>query len=190
MIGPRGSAPSGGVKLAPSGTSGAEVVSAGASDADFPSSADADSDWAETDPVQSDAANAAPATTATARVTFIPHLPSGSQGEPVSPDARQVGRVPATRTTLRRLCSCLRRGPHGGFARRQIGGWLTHSITAQVILCKMHQTSVESRSRCTMTRPVADPRLFRMAGGCNLPEVFRSWRPVERGLVEGRSDRW
>jgi hypothetical protein len=49
---------------------------------------------------------------------------------------------------------------------------------------------VESRSCCTMTHPAAIPRLFRMAGGCNLPEVFRSWRPVMSGVVEGRSDRW
>jgi hypothetical protein len=70
--------------LAPSGTFGVVTVSAGASDADFPSSAFADSDCAETVPTQRDAANAAPATDATACVNFIPHLPSGSLGEPVS----------------------------------------------------------------------------------------------------------
>jgi hypothetical protein len=70
--------------LAPSGTFGAVTVSAGASDADFPSSALADSDCAATVPTQSDVANAAPATTATACVNFIPDLPSGSTGEPVS----------------------------------------------------------------------------------------------------------
>src|SRR5215212_2932908 len=85
ITGPRGSAPSGGVRFAPSGTFGVVTVSAGASDADFPSSADADSVCAETVPVQSDAANAAPATTATAPVSFMPHLPSGSSCKPVSP---------------------------------------------------------------------------------------------------------
>src|ERR671912_441639 len=84
MAGPGGSAPSGGVRFAPSGTFGAGVVSAGASDAGAPSSADADSVWAETVPIQSDAANAAPAAIATARVDFILYLPSGSPGEPVS----------------------------------------------------------------------------------------------------------
>src|SRR5215203_5094642 len=81
----RGSAPNGGVRFAPSGTFGAVTVSVGASDAGFPSSADADSVCAETAPVQSDAANAAPATTAIARVKFIPRLPSGSPGMPVDP---------------------------------------------------------------------------------------------------------
>src|SRR5215207_566097 len=84
MTGPGGSAPSGGVRFAPSGTFGAGAVSPGASDAGAPSSAEADSVCAETAPVQSEAANAAPAITATARVDFIPHLPSGSSGEPVS----------------------------------------------------------------------------------------------------------
>src|SRR5215216_83001 len=111
VTGPGGSAPSGGVRLAPSGTFGAGAVSAGASDADFPSSADADSVWAETAPVQSDAANAAPATTATASVIFIPLLPSDSPCEPVSLDTQQTGRAPAFRTTRSRLCSRLRRGP-------------------------------------------------------------------------------
>ena len=84
IAGPSGSAPSGGVKFAPRGTFGAGAVSAGASDAGAPSSAEADSVCAETAPVQSDAANTAPAMTATARVDFIPYLPSGSPGEPVS----------------------------------------------------------------------------------------------------------
>ena len=84
MAGPGGSAPSGGVRFAPSGTFGAGAVSAGASEAGAPSSAEADSVCAETAPVQSNAANAAPAKTATARVDFIPYLPSGSPGEPVS----------------------------------------------------------------------------------------------------------
>src|SRR5215213_2610476 len=75
VTGPGGSAPSGGVRFAPSGTFGAGAVSAGASDAGFPSSADADSVCAETDPVQSDAASAAPATTAIPRVTFITFAP-------------------------------------------------------------------------------------------------------------------
>src|SRR5215210_98864 len=97
--GPRGSAPSGGVRFAPSGTFGAGAVSAGASDADFPSSADADSVCAETDPVQSDATSAAPATTAIARVDFIPQLPSGSTSEPVSPGAQQTSRALPQRTT-------------------------------------------------------------------------------------------
>src|SRR5215213_7369702 len=91
MTGPRGSAPSGGVRFAPSGTFGAGAVSAGASDAGFPSSAAADSVCAETALVQSDAANAAPATTAIARVKFIPHLPSDSPGESVYPQCTAVG---------------------------------------------------------------------------------------------------
>jgi hypothetical protein len=185
-----GSAPSGGVRFAPSGTFGVVTVSAGASDADFPSSADADSVCAETVPVHSDAANAAPATTATAPVSFMPDLPSGSPCKPVSPGTRQPGRAPVLRTTRRRLCSCLRRGPPGGFARRQIGGSQARVETSHLILCTMHESSVESRSGCTMTRSSTVPRLFRMAGGCNLPEEFRSWRPVVSGVLEGRSDRW
>src|SRR5215208_4481970 len=102
-----GSAPSGGVRLAPSGTFGAETVSAGASDAGTPSSAVADSDCAETVPIQSDAANAAPAATVTACVNFILRLPSGSTGEPVSPDAQQTDRAPANRSIRSKLCSCL-----------------------------------------------------------------------------------
>src|SRR5215218_7927278 len=109
-----GSAPRGGVRLAPSGTFGAVVVSAGASDADFPSSAFADSDCAETVPTQSDAAKAATVATAAACVNFIPNLPSGSIGEPVSPDAQQTDRAPANRTTRSKPCSCLRRGTRGG----------------------------------------------------------------------------
>jgi hypothetical protein len=190
ITGPRGSAPSGGVRFAPSGTFGVVTVSAGASDADFPSSADADSVCAETVPVHSDAANAAPATTATAPVSFMPNLPSGSSCKPVSPGAQQPGRAPEHRTTRGRLCSCLRRGPRGGFACRQIGGSRARAGTPRAVLCMMHESSVESRSGCTMTRSSTDPKLFRMAGGCNLPEEFRSWRPVVSRVVEGRSDRW
>src|SRR5829696_1319241 len=56
IAGPRGSAPSGGVRFAPSGTFGGATVSAGASDAGFPSSALADSVCAETSLAYSDAA--------------------------------------------------------------------------------------------------------------------------------------
>src|SRR4051794_25651809 len=103
MAGMGGSAPSDGARLAPRGTFGAVVVSAGASDADFPSFALAVSVCAETVPTQSDAAKAAPAATAAACVNFIPNLPSGSAGEPVSPDASQGDRVPANRTTRSKL---------------------------------------------------------------------------------------
>jgi len=188
--GPSGSAPRDGVRLAPSGAFGAVTVSAGASDADFPSSALADSDWAETVPTQSDAAKAAAATAAIACGSFIPLLPSGSPVEPVSPDVLQTDRTPAHRSIRSNPCSCLRSGPGAGFARHPIGSYRTRVKTVFAALCKMHQTSPESRSNCTMTRPAAIPRLFRMAGGCNLPEEFRSWRLVMRGVVEGRSDRW
>src|SRR5215212_1754638 len=69
IAGPRGSAPSGGVRFAPSGTFGDETVSAGASDAGFPSSADADSDCAETSLRPSDAASAIAASSAAAGVS-------------------------------------------------------------------------------------------------------------------------
>jgi hypothetical protein len=189
MGGPSGRAPSGGVRLAPSGAFGAATVSAGASEAGAPSSALADSVCAETAPTQSDAANAAPAATATACVNFIPRLPSGSPGEPVSPESQQTDRRPANRTTRSKLCFCLRSGPGAGFARHHIGAYRTSAKTVHAVLCMLHQTSPESRSSCTMTRPAAAPRLFRMEGGCNLPEEFRSWRPVASGVVEGRSDR-
>src|SRR3954453_4416433 len=104
MAGTGGNAPRGGVRLAPSGTFGAVVVSAGASDADFPSSAFADSDCAETVPTQSDAAKAAPAATAAACVNFIPHPPSSSAGEPVSPgciaDGSRTGKPDDPKQTL------------------------------------------------------------------------------------------
>src|SRR5919112_48827 len=138
-----GRAPRDGVRFAPSGTFGAETVSAGASDAGAPSSADADSVCAETVPTQSDAANAAPAATATASVNFIPHLPFGSTGEPVSPDALQTDRARANRTTRSKLYSCLRSGPPGGFAQRQIGAWRTSAQIVHAVLCKLHQMPLE-----------------------------------------------
>ena len=192
MAGPGGSAPSGGVRFAPSGTFGAGAVSAGASDAGAPSSADADSVCAETAPVQSDAANAAPATDRRQHVsTSFPHLPSGSTGEPVSPDAQQSDRAPADRTTRQQTLLLFTKRTARRFrapANRRIAVQAAERLAP--VLCMMHQTSAESRSSCTMTRPRAIPRLFRMAGGCNLPEEFRSWRPVVSGVVEGRSDRW
>src|SRR5215217_898635 len=43
-----------------------------------------------------------------------------------------------------------------------------HALESFTFLCKMHESWMESRSGCTMTRSTAVPRLFRMAGGCNL----------------------
>src|SRR5215204_7389016 len=71
MAGPRGSAPSGGVRLAPSGTVEAGAVSAGAAKADLPSSADADSVCAETVLTKNEPPSATLAISATARAHVI-----------------------------------------------------------------------------------------------------------------------
>src|SRR5215204_7719003 len=67
MAGPRGSAPSGGVRLAPSGTLGGGAISVGASDAGLPSSADADSVCAETVLTKNEPPSAIPTISATTR---------------------------------------------------------------------------------------------------------------------------